>query len=65
MLLAELGSSNEAEKDKSGGRAEQDGGGDVDSMNDNGYFARFGAPAPQGRGEHAGADLGTRRVVSD
>ena len=47
--------------------AEQDGGRDVvvDSMNDNGYFARFGAPAPQGRGEHAGADLGTRRVVSD
>ena len=28
-----------------------------------GYFARYGEPAQQRRGEHAGVHLGTRRVV--
>ena len=51
----------------SGGGARGGGGGcssavdamqHVDAMQDGGYFARFGEPAPQGRGVHAGAYRG-------
>ena len=31
---------------------------DVNAANDGGYYARWGEPAPQSRGEHAGIHLG-------
>ena len=37
--------------------------GEVNAAADGGFFARFGAPAQQRREEHAGAQLGTRRVA--
>ena len=37
----------------------------VNSFDDQGYFARFGAPQPQRRGEHAGVDLGMRRISTN
>ena len=37
---------------------------EVDATNDNGYFARYGAPAPQRRGEHFGVHLGTQHVAA-
>ena len=37
----------------------------VNAFDDQGYFARFGAPQPQRRGEHAGVDLGMRRISTN
>ena len=39
----------------------------VNAFDDQGYFARFGAPQaqPQRRGEHAGFDLGMRRISTN
>ena len=45
------GSDNETEKD-----------GNVDAMDDSGYFARFEEPQPQHRGVNAGVHLGTRQM---
>ena len=36
--------------------------GNVRAQQAGGYFARFGTPPPQARGEHAGVDLGTQQL---
>ena len=41
--------------------ADEDGD-NVDAMQDAGYFARYGEPQPENRGEHAGTYHGIRRV---
>ena len=41
-------------------RSEKDG--NVDAMDDSGYFARFEEPQPQHRGVNAGVHLGTRQM---
>ena len=44
------------------GHPEFDSDAQVDAMQDSGYYARFGEPQPENRGEHAGTYLGIRRV---
>ena len=42
--------------------SEFDSDAQVDAMQDSGYFARWGEPQRENRGEHAGTYLGIRRI---